>query len=257
MCKRLLANAKLAHNCSINKNACVMFPAYAVLKIHCFPWVGKQKVSLRQEILGSGALEVTLFLDLGVWVFFRVVPREFFKMIQRWVLSLHNEVEKNITHLNEKVSASLKLLGIRALYLVFSLSFNFHLARAQLWGMLVFLLMPSFLFELSCGFCLPAKGAEESSSKNSCKVSYTVHEQSFIVSPLASISSGKHWYFLFRELLCLLALCGFTSFSQDCRLEALIVHFFKCSASVVCDFWFVAEFRTRECATWLLSSIWS
>ncbi|KAM9619477.1 axonemal dynein light chain domain-containing protein 1 isoform 2-T2 [Morphnus guianensis] len=35
---------------------------------------------------------------------FPVVPREFFKMIQLWVLSIHNEVEKNITHLNEKVT---------------------------------------------------------------------------------------------------------------------------------------------------------
>ncbi|XP_040984004.1 axonemal dynein light chain domain-containing protein 1 isoform X3 [Aquila chrysaetos chrysaetos] len=35
---------------------------------------------------------------------FPVVPREFFKMIQRWVLSINNEVEKNITHLNEKVT---------------------------------------------------------------------------------------------------------------------------------------------------------
>ncbi|NXL68282.1 AXDN1 protein, partial [Chordeiles acutipennis] len=33
-----------------------------------------------------------------------VVPREFFKMIQQWVLSMNNEVEKNITHLNEKVT---------------------------------------------------------------------------------------------------------------------------------------------------------
>ncbi|NXN75153.1 AXDN1 protein, partial [Himantopus himantopus] len=35
---------------------------------------------------------------------FPVVPREFFKMIQQWVLSMSNEVEKNITHLNEKVT---------------------------------------------------------------------------------------------------------------------------------------------------------
>ncbi|KAM9283160.1 axonemal dynein light chain domain-containing protein 1 [Morus bassanus] len=35
---------------------------------------------------------------------FPVVPREFFQMIQRWVLSMNNEVEKNITHLNEKVT---------------------------------------------------------------------------------------------------------------------------------------------------------
>ncbi|NXS69741.1 AXDN1 protein, partial [Pandion haliaetus] len=35
---------------------------------------------------------------------FPVVPREFFKMIQQWVLSINNEVEKNITHLNEKVT---------------------------------------------------------------------------------------------------------------------------------------------------------
>ncbi|XP_069646827.1 axonemal dynein light chain domain-containing protein 1 [Haliaeetus albicilla] len=35
---------------------------------------------------------------------FPVVPREFFKMIQRWVLSIYNEVEKNTTHLNEKVT---------------------------------------------------------------------------------------------------------------------------------------------------------
>ncbi|NXU58825.1 AXDN1 protein, partial [Turnix velox] len=35
---------------------------------------------------------------------FPVVPKEFLKMIQRWVLSMNNEVEKNITHLNEKVT---------------------------------------------------------------------------------------------------------------------------------------------------------
>ncbi|NXY74847.1 AXDN1 protein, partial [Glareola pratincola] len=35
---------------------------------------------------------------------FPVVPREFFKMIQQWVLSMNNEVEKSITHLNEKVT---------------------------------------------------------------------------------------------------------------------------------------------------------
>ncbi|NWH49481.1 AXDN1 protein, partial [Fregata magnificens] len=35
---------------------------------------------------------------------FPVVPREFFQMIQQWVLSMNNEVEKNITHLNEKVT---------------------------------------------------------------------------------------------------------------------------------------------------------
>ncbi|XP_075364050.1 axonemal dynein light chain domain-containing protein 1 isoform X6 [Mycteria americana] len=35
---------------------------------------------------------------------FPVVPREFFQIIQRWVLSMNNEVEKNIMHLNEKVT---------------------------------------------------------------------------------------------------------------------------------------------------------
>ncbi|NXW00238.1 AXDN1 protein, partial [Fregetta grallaria] len=35
---------------------------------------------------------------------FPVVLREFFQMIQRWVLSMNNEVEKNIMHLNEKVT---------------------------------------------------------------------------------------------------------------------------------------------------------
>ncbi|KAM6199872.1 axonemal dynein light chain domain-containing protein 1 [Sarcoramphus papa] len=35
---------------------------------------------------------------------FPVVPREFFKMVRRWVLSMNNEVEKNIMHLNEKVT---------------------------------------------------------------------------------------------------------------------------------------------------------
>ncbi|XP_074733346.1 axonemal dynein light chain domain-containing protein 1 [Strix uralensis] len=35
---------------------------------------------------------------------FPVEPREFFKMIQQWVLSMNNEVEKNIMHLNEKVT---------------------------------------------------------------------------------------------------------------------------------------------------------
>ncbi|XP_009580889.1 PREDICTED: axonemal dynein light chain domain-containing protein 1 [Fulmarus glacialis] len=35
---------------------------------------------------------------------FLVVPREFFQMIQQWILSMNNEVEKNITHLNEKVT---------------------------------------------------------------------------------------------------------------------------------------------------------
>ncbi|XP_066857292.1 axonemal dynein light chain domain-containing protein 1 isoform X6 [Anser cygnoides] len=31
-----------------------------------------------------------------------VVPREFFKMIQQWILSVNNEVEKSIMHLNEE-----------------------------------------------------------------------------------------------------------------------------------------------------------
>ncbi|NWY49612.1 AXDN1 protein, partial [Chionis minor] len=35
---------------------------------------------------------------------FAVVPREFLKMIQQWVLSMNNEVEKNTTHLHEKVT---------------------------------------------------------------------------------------------------------------------------------------------------------
>ncbi|NXP08383.1 AXDN1 protein, partial [Thinocorus orbignyianus] len=35
---------------------------------------------------------------------FPVVPRQFFKMIQQWVLSMDNEVEKSITDLNEKVT---------------------------------------------------------------------------------------------------------------------------------------------------------
>ncbi|NXI57737.1 AXDN1 protein, partial [Chloroceryle aenea] len=35
---------------------------------------------------------------------FLVVPREFFQVIQQWVLSMNNEVEKDITHLNEKVT---------------------------------------------------------------------------------------------------------------------------------------------------------
>ncbi|KAM6080405.1 axonemal dynein light chain domain-containing protein 1 [Theristicus caerulescens] len=35
---------------------------------------------------------------------FPVVPREFFQMIQQWVLSMNYEVEKNIMHLNEKVT---------------------------------------------------------------------------------------------------------------------------------------------------------
>ncbi|NWI13009.1 AXDN1 protein, partial [Crypturellus soui] len=33
-----------------------------------------------------------------------VVPGEMFKMIQQWVLSMNNEIEKNITHLNREVS---------------------------------------------------------------------------------------------------------------------------------------------------------
>ncbi|NWQ93591.1 AXDN1 protein, partial [Burhinus bistriatus] len=35
---------------------------------------------------------------------FPVVPREFFRVIQRWVLSMNNEVEKNTMHLNEKLT---------------------------------------------------------------------------------------------------------------------------------------------------------
>ncbi|NXQ83696.1 AXDN1 protein, partial [Nyctibius grandis] len=35
---------------------------------------------------------------------FPVIPREFFKMIQQWVLSMNNEIEKSIAHLNEKVT---------------------------------------------------------------------------------------------------------------------------------------------------------
>ncbi|NXD62863.1 AXDN1 protein, partial [Eolophus roseicapillus] len=33
-----------------------------------------------------------------------VVPKEFFHMIQQWVLSMNNETEKNVTHANEKVT---------------------------------------------------------------------------------------------------------------------------------------------------------
>lgn len=126
----------------------------------------------------------------GFVFFSRVAPREFFKMIQQWVLSTNNEVEKNITHLNEKVSASLELLGIRALYLAFTLFFDFHLARVQMCGTLVSLLTPSFRFELNCVFYMLAKGAEENSSKNNSKFSYTAHEHHFIVSSLARISFG-------------------------------------------------------------------
>ncbi|NXI94698.1 AXDN1 protein, partial [Psophia crepitans] len=35
---------------------------------------------------------------------FLVVPRDFFQMIQQWALSMNNEVEKNIEHLNKKVT---------------------------------------------------------------------------------------------------------------------------------------------------------
>ncbi|NWX21657.1 AXDN1 protein, partial [Aegotheles bennettii] len=35
---------------------------------------------------------------------FPVVPREFLKMVQQWVLSMDNKIEKNIMELNEKVS---------------------------------------------------------------------------------------------------------------------------------------------------------
>ncbi|NWI65000.1 AXDN1 protein, partial [Todus mexicanus] len=35
---------------------------------------------------------------------FPVVPKEFFQMIQQWVLSVNTEVEKDIKHLNEKVT---------------------------------------------------------------------------------------------------------------------------------------------------------
>lgn len=61
------------------------------------------KVSLRQEIPGCGALDVTLSLN---YFFLRVVPREFFKRIQQWILSVNTEVEKSTTHLNEEVSGS-------------------------------------------------------------------------------------------------------------------------------------------------------
>ncbi|XP_025956754.2 axonemal dynein light chain domain-containing protein 1 [Dromaius novaehollandiae] len=33
-----------------------------------------------------------------------VVPEEVFKMIQQWILSMNNEIEKNITHLNQEVT---------------------------------------------------------------------------------------------------------------------------------------------------------
>lgn len=61
----LLENAKFAHNYSINKKKkkCHVSSIWYTIMC-CFPQAGKQKVSLRQEILGSGALEVTLFLDL-------------------------------------------------------------------------------------------------------------------------------------------------------------------------------------------------
>ncbi|KAM9007693.1 axonemal dynein light chain domain-containing protein 1 [Ara ararauna] len=34
----------------------------------------------------------------------KVVPKEFFHMIQQWVLSMNNETEENVTHANEKVT---------------------------------------------------------------------------------------------------------------------------------------------------------
>lgn len=38
--------------------------------------------------------------------FLRVVPREFFKMIQQWIMSTNTEVEKSTMRLNEEVSGS-------------------------------------------------------------------------------------------------------------------------------------------------------
>lgn len=101
--------------------------------------LGSKRYLWDRRSLGSGALEVTLLLDLGLSL---VVPRDFFQMIQQWVPSLNNDV------LNEKGSARLQLLRMRAFYQVSSLSFRLPLARAQLWRILVSLSTLSFLFEL-------------------------------------------------------------------------------------------------------------
>lgn len=78
-----------------------MSPASGVLNV-VFLELGT-KVSLGQEILGCGALGVTF---CGFFFFLRVVPREFFKMIQQWIMSTNTEVEKSTMRLNEEVSGS-------------------------------------------------------------------------------------------------------------------------------------------------------
>ncbi|XP_050568304.1 axonemal dynein light chain domain-containing protein 1 [Cygnus atratus] len=59
------------------------------------------QVDAVMSFIGSGQLhEARNDMELHL----PVVPREFFKMIQQWILSMNNEVEKSIMHLNEEVT---------------------------------------------------------------------------------------------------------------------------------------------------------
>lgn len=113
-------------------------------------------------------------------------------------------------------------------------------------------LTPTFQLSLVVSFVSQPKEQRRTALK--IAVSSPIHEHNLLFHLQQAFPLEKHRYFLFRELLWLLALCVFSSLSQDCGLEALTMHFFKCSVSVVCSFWF-AEFWKRESTTWLISSI--
>ncbi|KAM9542407.1 LOW QUALITY PROTEIN: axonemal dynein light chain domain-containing protein 1 [Guaruba guarouba] len=59
------------------------------------------QVDAVKNCVGSGQLDEA---ESNQKSHFPVVPKEFFHMIQQWVLSMNNETEKNVTHANEKVT---------------------------------------------------------------------------------------------------------------------------------------------------------
>lgn len=156
-------------------------------------------------------------------------------MIQQWVLSLNTEVEKKVTYLTERVSASLKVLGIRALYVVFSFSFNFQLARGAvedrsclLWHLLSCLsLVVSFV----------SQPKEQRRTPLKIAVSSPIQYMSIIYCFILS----KHFPWNNIDISCSESCCGcwvsvvflLSSRIADWKFSLCI---FKCSISVVCDF---------------------
>ncbi|XP_048799760.1 axonemal dynein light chain domain-containing protein 1 isoform X4 [Lagopus muta] len=67
---------------------------------HMIPsWLAQ--VDALMSIIGSSQLHKA---ENDMELHFPVVPREFFKRIQQWILSVNTEVEKSTTHLNEEVT---------------------------------------------------------------------------------------------------------------------------------------------------------